>query len=188
MLSTLVAGRWLLTLPFFLFSPFSQSTDVHPAHLQNMPAKSAPAPAVRLLGGDSAEVDSQLSQPPPPPRNRLRTADGALDVPVGIYTDCTGMAPVSYAGAAIDTCLGGRYYFIGHNPGPFTPLRNLGVGSVIVYYDGGGMPHGWRIVATRTWSRWWGSPPLASADVVAQFQTCITLDANWDEILDAVPE
>jgi hypothetical protein len=97
------------------------------------------------------------------------------------------MTEVTHAGAAIDTCLGGRLYFIGHNPGPFTPLRSLGVGSEIVYYDGTGMPHGWRIVATRTWSRWWGSPPLASPDVVAQFQTCITLDANWDEILDAVP-
>jgi hypothetical protein len=180
-----VAGRWLLTLSFFTLPIFSQAPYVHSAHLEN-PATYAPAPAVRLLG-DSAELDALLGQPPPVPRDRLRTADGSLDVPVGVYTDCSGMAPVSYDGAAIDTCLDGRLYFIGHNPGPFTPLRSLGVGSEIVYYDGMGMPHGWRIVATRTWSRWSGSPPLASADVVAQFQTCITLDADWDEILDAVP-
>jgi hypothetical protein len=182
-----VAGRWLLAVPFFFISLFVQAPDVHPVHVQNLPPRFAPSPAVRLLGGDSAELDAQLTQPQPGPKNRLRIADGSLDLPVGVYTDCSGMAPVSYEGAAIDSCLGGRLYFIGHNPGPFAPLRDLGVGSTIVYYDGSGMPHGLRIVATRTWSRWWGSPPLASGDVVAQFQTCITLDANWDEILDAVP-
>jgi hypothetical protein len=183
-----VAGRWLLTLPLFALPLFTQDPLVHTAHVQNQPANFVPSPAVRLLGGDSAELDAQLRQPPPVQRDWLRTTDGSLDVPVGVYSDCSGMAPVSYDGAAIDTCLGGRLYFIGHNPGPFTPLRGLDVGSKIVYYDSTGMPHGWRIVATRTWSRWWGSPPPASDGVVAQFQTCITLDANWDEILDAVAE
>ena len=186
--SAFVVGRWLLTLPFFLLTLFGQAQHVHPAQLQNLPAKSPAAHAIRLIGGESAELNAQLRQPPPAPRDRLRTPGGALDVPVGVYGDCSGMTELTHAAAAIDTCLGGRLYFIGHNPGPFTPLRDVGVGSEIVYYDGAGLPHGWRIVATRTWSRWWGSPPLASPDVVAQFQTCITLDANWDEILDAVPE
>ena len=187
MLNLLAASLWLLTVPFFVLSLLAPAPRVHPAQLLSLPAKSA-GPPVRLVGGDSAQLDAQLRQPAPAPRDRLRTPDGALDVPVGVYSDCSGLTEVSHQGAAIDTCMPGRLYFIGHNPGPFTPLRDLGVGSKLVYYDGAGMPHGWRIVATRAWSRWSGAPPLASSSVVAQFQTCITLDANWDEILDATPE
>jgi hypothetical protein len=139
------------------------------------------------MGGESAELNAQLPQPPPPPRNWLRSDDGNLDTAVGLYSDCSGASELTHAEAALDTCLGGRLYFIGHNPGVFTPLRSLDIGSMLTYYDGDSMPHVWRVVATRTWSRWSGSPPLASSDVVAQFQTCITPDANWDEILDAVP-
>jgi hypothetical protein len=146
----------------------------------------AAAPALRLMAGDAIEFNIQLQPPPPRPRNRLRSNDGSLDVAVGTYSDCTGMAEVTHDGAAIDTCLGGRLYFIGHNPGPFTPLRRLGVGSQVTYFDDSGVAHTWRIIETRTWSRWAGSPPLVSRNVVAQFQTCITPDGNWDEILDAV--
>lgn len=139
-----------------------------------------------LLTDDSVEPAPPAEAPPGPP-DRLRTPGGSLDLPVGAYSDCSGRAEVPREGAAIDTCLDGRLYFIGHNPGPFAGLLAMGVGSQITYYDGHGIAHAWRIVQTRTWSRWAGSPPLASADVVAQFQTCITLDGNWVEILDAVP-
>jgi hypothetical protein len=178
--------RWLLP-PVLLLSAWQPAPPVHPADVDMQPASFAPISATRYMGGESAELDAELRQPPPPPRDRLRAGDGSLDVSVGIYADCSGMTEVTHDGAAIDTCLGGRLFFIGHNPGPFTPLRDLGVGSLITYYDGLGLAHTWRIVQTRTWSRWAGSPPLASQDVVAQFQTCITLDGNWDEILDAAP-
>jgi hypothetical protein len=180
-----VLVRWLLT-PILVLSVLHPAQPAHVADVRTVPTHIAPAPAIRLLGGDSAELNAQLRQPPPPPRNRLRSDDGSLDVSVGVYADCTGMSEVTHDGAAIDTCLGGRLYFIGHNPGPFTPLRDFATGSRIIYYDDSGLAHTYRIVETRTWSRWAGSPPLASSDVVAQFQTCITADGNWDEILDAV--
>jgi hypothetical protein len=181
-----VLVRWLLT-PMLLLTSLHPAQSPHLADIHNVPTPTAAVSATRMLGGESAELNAQLRQPPPPPRNRLRSDDGALDVSVGVYNDCTGMAEVTHEGAAIDTCLGGRLYFIGHNPGPFTPLRGFGTGSEITYYDDSGLAHTWRIVETRTWSRWAGSPPLATSGVVAQFQTCITADGNWDEILDAVP-
>ncbi len=127
-------------------------------------------------------------QAPPAPQNRLISDDGALDVGVGLYTDCTRASDLTHTAAAIDACIGGRTYFIGHNPGPFTQLLDLSTGSELTYFDGAGTAHRYRIVGMRTWNRFWGAPPLQEPDVTAQFQTCLTLDAVWDRILDAVPE
>jgi hypothetical protein len=124
---------------------------------------------------------------PPPPHDRLVSTDIGLDTGVGLYTDCAGASELTHQSAAIDTCLTGRNYFIGHNPGVFAPLVKLTVGGKVTYYDSSGLPHPYRIVGVRTWNRFWGSPPFTQPDVTAQFQTCLTLDAVWDRILDAVP-
>ena len=125
---------------------------------------------------------------PPPPQNRLVAESAGLDVPVGVYADCTRATELTHVGVAIDACIGGRTYFIGHNPGPFTPTLDLQPGAEVTYFDNGGRAHLYRIVGARTWNRFWGAPPLVTPDVAAQFQTCVTLDAVWDRILDAVPE
>jgi hypothetical protein len=123
---------------------------------------------------------------PPPPQNWLLSDDGTLNTYVGIYGDCSGRQQLTYASAAIDTCLGGRTYFIGHNPGVFTPLMRMDAGSELTYYDAARTAHRLRIVGVRRWYRFDGAPPLLRADVAYQFQTCITLDGTWDRILDAV--
>lgn len=126
---------------------------------------------------------------PPPPVDRVVAPEVGLDVPfVGDYTDCSRYTDVSHAGAQRDACLAGHdTYFIGHNPGPFTPLMNAQVGTTITYYDPTGLPHSYRVVAIRSWAAAWGAPPFTEPDVAAQFQTCLTLDGTWDRILDAVP-
>ena len=124
---------------------------------------------------------------PPVIRNTLMTPDGTLDTSVGYYTDCTGQSALTHEGAAIDTCIGGRWYFIGHNPGVFSVLAGVPVGQLIYYYDGAGRLHTLKVVAERVWMRSAGVPPLATPNVVAQFQTCLTLDGSIDRILDAVP-
>ena len=124
----------------------------------------------------------------PPPRDRLVSDSGALDVGVGLYTDCSRATDLTHTEAAIDACIHGKTYFIGHNPGPFTATLDLKSGSELTYFDDAGTAHRLRIVSERTWNRFWGAPPLARPDVTAQFQTCVTLDAVWDRILDAVPE
>jgi len=148
-------------------------------------AASAPVAPMAAHIGDTKEYSVAL---PAPPRDRLVSGDLALDVSVGLYSDCRGGQELTHDGAAIDTCLTGREYFIGHNPGPFTPLLNAVAGTRFTYYDSTGLPHPYRVVSARTWNRWSGSPPFTQSDVVAQFQTCLTLDANWDRILDAIPE
>jgi hypothetical protein len=125
--------------------------------------------------------------PPPTPHNRLVSDDGRLNTGVGYYGDCTGAADLSHADAAIDTCVGGRTYFVGHNPGVFTPLMSETVGSVITWWDGDGAAHRLRVVARRDWMRANGAPPVVSGAVVAQFQTCLVADGSEDVILDAVP-
>jgi hypothetical protein len=125
--------------------------------------------------------------PPPPPRSRLVSDDGRLDTGVGVYSDCSGATAVSHAYAQIDTCVGGRTYFVGHNPGVFTPLLSETVGSVITWWDGGGTAHRLRVVARRDWMRADGVPPMVSGAVVAQLQTCLVTDGSEDLILDVVP-
>ncbi len=143
--------------------------------------------ALSTLG--ASHDDRDMTPLAPPPMSQLVSTELGLDVPVvGDYTDCSGHAAVSHDGAMIDTCLvAPDGYFIGHNPGPFTPLMQAEVGSRLTYYDGTGLPHDYRVVSIRAWMARWGQPPLASADVTAQFQTCITLDGTWDRIVDVAP-
>lgn len=143
------------------------------------PAAAAPRPAVAV------------HHPAPAPaapvtyRNRLVSADGSLNTGVGTYSDCTGQTALTHASAAIDTCVTDVVYFIGHNPGVFTPLLHMGSGSVITYWDGSGTAHRYQIVASRTWYRSNGVPaPVGGAAV--EFQTCLTADGSVDRILDAV--
>jgi hypothetical protein len=135
-----------------------------------------------------AHEPKEWVQVPATPHNRLVSDSGELNVGVGLYTDCTRATDVSHTEAAVDACIHGKTYFIGHNPGPFTATLDLKSGSELTYFDGAGSAHRLRIVSERTWNRFWGAPPLAEPDVAAQFQTCVTLDAVWDRILDAVPE
>ena len=119
-------------------------------------------------------------------QNRLISADGSLNTYVGYYSDCGGGTTLGHASAAIDTCVGGRTYFVGHNPGVFTPLFHMGTGTIITWFDGGGNAHRLRIIGIRTWYRSAGVPgPLGGA--VAQFQTCITPDSSVERIMDAAP-
>jgi hypothetical protein len=123
---------------------------------------------------------------PPPARNFLLSADGTLRTGVGIYTDCSGNTPLPRYEAAIDTCArAGVSYFVGHNVGVFTPLMHMGVGSVLTWWDEAGGAHVLRVVAVHNWTHSSGFPPPTRADVIAQFQTCVTEDGSTERILDA---
>ena len=119
-------------------------------------------------------------------RSRLVSSDGSLNTGVGYYSDCSGRTALTHASAAIDTCVGGRWYFVGHNPGVFTPLFHMGVGTIITYYDGGGGVHRLRIIGVRTWYRSSGVPRCIGG-AVAEFQACISADGSVDRIMDAAP-
>ena len=120
------------------------------------------------------------------PTNLLTSADGTLHTGVGVYTDCTGAAPVPTNMAAVDTCIRGRTYFVGHNQGVFTPLMHMGVGSLLTWYDAAGAVHRYRVVAVRDTAG--GARPLTTTTrrVDAQFQTCVVANGSVDRILDAV--
>jgi hypothetical protein len=120
------------------------------------------------------------------PHNLVFTADHSVFAPVGTYSDCTGRQPLTHTAAAIDTCITGLHYFIGHNPGVFTGLMDARAGSVIGYYDARGRLHRYQVVTVRTWLRSSGVPAPVRPDEAAQFQTCVTLDGSVDRILDAI--
>jgi hypothetical protein len=116
----------------------------------------------------------------------LISDDGTLHTGVGTYSDCTGRTALTHAEAAIDTCVHDVTYFVGHNPGVFTPLLHMGAGSVITWYDDNATAHRLVVVSTRTWASRNGVPPPARPGEAAQFQTCLVPDGSLDLILDAV--
>jgi len=155
-------------------SPVSTASPVP----TTLPSASASAPSPRRV----------IALPPTAPRSRLISADGRLDTAVGVYSDCTGAAPLPRYQAAIDTCITNRTYFVGHSPGAFSPLLDENVGTIIQWWDGAGALHRLRIVARRDWTRGSGAPaPPVSSDVVAQFQTCLDSTGSQELILDATP-
>jgi len=124
----------------------------------------------------------------PGPTNLLLSANGALDTSVTTYSDCSGRSELTHDAAAIDSCVSGRIYFVGHNAGVFTPLMHLGVGSIITYYDANAVAHIWRVAyVISNWRAANGVPPAQGPDVVAQFQTCVVADGSIDRILDVAP-
>ena len=152
------------------------------------PVVHTPAPAPVATHAATPEPTTPPRTPAPaPPRNLLRSADGRLDTAVGVYSDCSGATALTHSAAAVDTCVTQDTYFVGHNPGVFTPLLSESVGSVVTWWDGNGQAHVWRIVAVRSWVRADGVPPAVSGAVVAQFQTCEVADGSKDWIFDVVP-
>ena len=144
-------------------------------------AAEPPAPASPLSEPLPSPAGSR-----PSPRDWLETAGGEVRTPVGVYRDCHGLRPLTHLTAAIDACITDRTYFVGHNPGVFTPLLLLGVGSVLVWFDHAGAAHPMRVVAVRVW-RGSDFPPVVARGIVAQFQTCIDVGGSLRRILDAVP-
>jgi hypothetical protein len=146
----------------------------------NPVAAATPAPQ------PSTSSSQRLATAPSPPayRNRLISADGSVNTGVGVYSDCSGNTPLVRYQAAIDTCIGGVTYFLGHNPGVFTGLLNESVGSTITYWDGNGTAHTLRIIARRQWVAANGLVrPVGGARY--EFQTCLTPSGSVDWIFDA---
>jgi hypothetical protein len=175
----------------------AKDASARPNPHEVVPAPAAPAGAVVLSGRPASRVpvlrapfvvvQHRATTPPRVVmRNRLISARGGLNTGVGYYSDCSGRTPLSHASAAIDTCVRGRTFFVGHNPGVFTPLFSLGVGSIITWYDGAGTAHRLRIVAVRVWHHTTGVLGLVGRATV-QLQTCITPDGSIDRLLDAAP-
>jgi len=150
-----------------------------PAHLR-APERHGDARVAR-----PARRPSLPSEVPRP--NRLISDDRTLDTAVGVYTDCSGRAPVPRFEAEIDICYSDPLYFVGHNLGVFSPLMHMDVGAGITYYDAGAIPHRWRVVQVhRDWHRGHGRPAAAEPGVVAQLQTCSSPDGSVYRILDVV--
>jgi hypothetical protein len=192
--------------PLHAVEPFVSRAPVNAPARVEAATVSTPAPTPTVLptlaptptAAPTPAPTAHVAPPPPPPTappthapviltNLLRSDDGLLDTGVGIYSDCSGNTALTHAAAAIDTCVGGITYFVGHNPGVFTPLMSENVGSLITWWDANGSAHRLRIVAVRTWMRADGVPPAVSGAVVAQFQTCLLADGSKDRILDTVP-
>jgi len=190
----------VIASPLHAVEPYLATAPRHAAAQVEAAAVSTPAPtptatpvptAIPTLVPTPAPTRPPAPPPPPPPppappHNLLRSADGKLYTGVGTYSDCSGRTALTHASAAIDTCVTGRTYFVGHNPGVFTPLLSESVGSIITWWDYLGHAHVLRIVAVRNWTAANGVPPPVSGAVVAQFQTCAVSDGSRDWIYDAV--
>ena len=172
-------------------SPDVVAWDVDAVHTiaTPLPTTATPDISARPVPAVFPSVPPQRSVTAPPPaltRSRLVSADGRLDTAVGVYSDCSGATPLPRWQGAVDTCITDRTYFVGHSPGAFSPLFDENVGATIAWWDAAGVLHPLRIVARRDWTRGDGAPPPpVSADVVAQFQTCIDSFGSQELILDA---
>ncbi len=144
-------------------------------------------------------IQTTVTSPPPAPAppapastagpgryyNRLVSSNGALNVPVGYYTDCAGQTPLSHYGVSIDTCVKHNLYFVGHNPGPFTPIVSMPIGTIITYWNPSGVPERW-VVAQRIEVAFDNGedPAFFDQPYPVTFQTCATLNQQWDWLVD----
>src|ERR1039458_7180467 len=87
-----------------------------------------PAPPVSLPQPSATPTPA----PPAPPDNMLIGA--GIDTAVTDYSDCTAASPVPQNEAAIYTCVTWDTYFLGHNPGVFTPLLSVQDGTKLSHY------------------------------------------------------
>lgn len=160
-------------------SPILQTPGLPPA---------LPAPAVAAPPPPPADPAPSPAPPPPPPppiTDLLTSEDGTLRTHVGRYSDCSGHRPLPRHEAEIDTCMAGPVYFLGHNPGVFTPLMHMDVGSILVWNTHRGSVKRLRVVAVRDMTATAPRTPTDGA-VIAQFQTCVDLSGAVDRIFDAV--
>ena len=158
------------------------------AHQTTVKASRAHAdarPLVALLPLVRGGVERRVT-PPIVQRDLLTSDVDTLHTTVGDYSDCSGASAIPSNQAALWTCVPGRLYFVGHNPGVFTPLMRMRVGDRLTYVDDDGTSHRYQVVRVESWGRADGFPPPASAQVVAQLQTCITADGWSDRIVDVI--
>lgn len=107
---------------------------------------------------------------------------------MGWYSDCSGRSAVPHGEAVIDTCVPGRLYFLGHNPGVFSGAFSLGMGSTLTYDDSKGGAHRYRVVGVRTIdTRSAAFPPAGvESNVSLQLQTCVNSSGSIVRLIDAV--
>ena len=92
----------------------------------------------------------------------------ALNLPAALpYRDCTGVTPLSRTSVYRDTCLPGTY-LVGHNPGAFTPLLSLRVGSRVSFER---RTYTIRSVTIRTPAAQWAEAQTHPA--MLTLQTCV---------------
>jgi sortase (surface protein transpeptidase) len=144
--------------------------------------------AALLVAGVAAALGTGVGAALASSNGSLTSDDGTLKTGVGTYADCSGRTALQTGEAAIDLCISGRTYFLGHNAGVFTPLMHMHAGDHLTYADGHGDHHRYRIVSTRDWTAANGTAPVTQVDVSAQFQTCIRPDGSLDRIVDVVTE
>ena len=174
-----------------------RGTEPSPDSVKNAAEATVPAAVTGARGATPPAVPAPLPvapaihrlvalASPPGYRNRLVSADGSVNTDVGVYSDCRGATPLVRSEAAIDTCIGGVTYFVGHNPGVFTGLLNETVGSTLTYWDGAGTAHPLRIIGRRQWVAANGLVRRLSG-ATYEFQTCLTPSGSVDWIFDAAP-
>ena len=95
---------------------------------------------------------------------------------------------VPHGEAVIDTCVSGRLYLLGHNPGVFSGAFSLGAGSTLTYDDSNGVVHHYRVVGVRTidTQRSVFPPARVEPDVSLQLQTCVNISGSVVRLIDAV--
>ena len=103
---------------------------------------------------------------------------GGVDASVTWYTDCSGNSAVPRNSVAIDTCDTAVTYFVGHNPGLFTPLMSDGAGTHLTYYNGNGTATGYVIEGYWDITRAGATFPSPPAGTIAEFQTCVDPSAT----------
>ena len=162
--------------------------QLRPAHRAAVIPMGGLIPPINITVLRPTPISMTIVQSPAPPharRDYLASDDGTLHTTVVTYSDCVGGQSLGRSLAAIDACVPGRLYFIGHNPGVFTPLVHMRIGSVITWWDGDGTPQRLRVVRAEIRPASFGAAPYPPTGVVAQFQTCKVSDGSVDWVIDA---
>jgi hypothetical protein len=173
-------------------TPMSSQSPVAGMHkVVGETATPTPAPPTPSLAPAKpqppVEPSVNLRPPTPTPQSepsviRWRVVGPGVNAPIaGSYTDCSGKAPVGWAGAYYDTCQPGPWIMA--HPPFFGAMNSWGIGTAVTVYDGSGNGTTYHIINSRVFNPGAGGFSVSGS---AHFQVCTANIPNSTvRVLDA---
>jgi hypothetical protein len=176
-------------------TPISNHTPLRVDSYDTRPIAATPSPTATTNTPDNAFIANPATQPmrvpPTPPlipviqvkRNWIYSAFGINGPVIGVFSRNCSSSVAPPPGIWIDSCMD---EFIGHNPGAFSGLMRVGIGSEIDTWDNAGVKFVFHVTTINdTTRRADGTYVIPDRTGTIMLQTCMTQDASTIRLVQA---